>query len=107
MDEETKHRKKKPSSVSKSESRSNHKHIYEPCIIKFILYNWGERCTVCGRTRFDWSRSGKDLQRDERVRRSSIGLNDFLTVQEMKQKFPGVKIYEEYFENRDIKYKEL
>lgn len=46
------HRKKKPSSKSKASSRSNHKHKYEPCILKYLQYSWGERCQICGRIRY-------------------------------------------------------
>lgn len=101
------YRKKKRSGVSKSEARSDHKHEYEPCIVKYVLYNWGERCSVCGRMRFDWSRSKKELMRPESAGRAGIGLNDFLTVREMKEKFPGVRVYEEYWEKREIKTKEI
>lgn len=59
QEEIVRHRKHKPSSVSKSSKKSNHKHIYKKCIFK-IKVDWfwkkegyakeyGEYCTVCGK----------------------------------------------------------
>lgn len=104
-------KKKKRSDVSKAEARSDHKHEYEPCIVKYLVYNWGERCKVCGRIRHTWSmlsrERGKELMRPGSVRRAGIGVNDFLSVAEMKEKFPGVRVYEECWENHEIKTKEI
>lgn len=109
MDErEPKHRKKKPSDKSKSESRSDHKHEYEPCILKFLLYGWTERCVVCGRFRGKWNREkNRELMRPESVGKPAIGLNDYLSVAEMKEKFPGVKVYEEYLDGHEFKVREI
>ena len=109
MDErEPKHRKKKPSDKSKSSSRSDHKHEYEPCILKYIVYIWGERCSICGRTRSKWSvAKNRLLLRSESLGKPGIGLNDYLSVPEMKEKFPGVKVYEEYYEGHELKVREI
>ena len=102
------YRKKKPSDTSKSASRSNHKHEYEPCIFKFINYSWGERCVICGRTtsKLDAAKN-RELRRPESLGKPGVGLNDYLSVAEMKEKFPGVKVYEEYFEGHELKVREI
>ena len=109
MDErEPKHRKKKPSDKSKSDARSDHKHEYEPCILKYVLYTWGERCSICGRTRSKWNKAkNRLLRRPESLGKAGVGLNDYLSVAEMKEKFPGVKVYEEYFDGHEIKVREI
>ena len=105
------YRKKKPSDTSKAEARSDHKHEYEPCIVKFLLYSWAERCAVCGRVRAMWTMKNRErnleLLRPESIGKPGIGLNDFLSVAEMKAKFPGVKVYEEYYEGHELKAREI
>lgn len=112
MDErEPKHRKKKPSDKSKSESRSDHKHEYEPCIVKFIHYSWAERCVVCGRVKATWTMKNRErnmeLLREDSIVKPGIGLNDYLSVPEMKAKYPGVKVYEAYYEGHELKVREI
>ena len=96
MDDETpKHRKKKPSDKSNAKARSDHKHKYEPCILHIIVaYTWGERCAICGRMRHRWFPSkDRELRRPLGYSKAAVGANDFLTVREMKEKFPGVRVY--------------
>ena len=101
------HRKKKPRDTSRSERRSDHKHEYEPCIVRFIaFFNWGERCRICGRTREKWGRDD-DFLRPESIGKPGISTNDFLSVRELREKFPGVSVYEQYFEGHDLRTKEL
>lgn len=45
--------------------------------------------------------------RPESVGKPAIGLNDYLSVAEMKEKFPGVKVYEEYLDGHEIKVREI
>ena len=101
-----KHRKKKPSDTSRSEKRSNHKHEYEPCIIRYFFYNWGVRCRICGRIVTKPS-GNTDFLRPESIGKPGVGSDDFLSVSELRQKYPGVGIYEEYFDGHDLKTREL
>lgn len=45
-----KHHKKKPSSISKSNAKSKHKHEYKPCL---LIHNerphWATVCKICGK----------------------------------------------------------
>lgn len=101
------HRKKKASDTSKAEKRSDHKHEYESCIVRYaVFFHWGKRCRICGRTKGKWGRD-TDFLRPESVGKPGIGVNDFLSVRELRQKYPGVGIYEEYFEGHDLRTKEL
>ena len=101
------YRKKKPSGKSKSEKRSDHKHEYETCIVKYVFFNWGQRCKVCGRIKTDWQRSDRELIKPEFQHVRSFSLDYYLPVKEMRSKFPGVKVIEQYWEGHDIKTKEL
>ena len=111
MDDIPKYQKKKRSSSSKVESRSDHKHEYEPCIVKYLMYHWAERCAICGRIKGGWTMTNRDrnreLRRPESIGKPGVGLNDYLSVEEMKEKFPGVHVYEEYWETHEVKYREL
>ena len=109
MDErEPKHRKKKPSDKSKSSSRSDHKHKYTRCIVNWLwFYSFGKRCNVCGRIQTLYNRSSKELMRSEAHGHPSVGLNDYLSVSEMKAKYPGIRVYREYYEGNALKYTEV
>lgn len=101
------YRKKKPSNTSKSEKRSDHKHEYEPCIVKYIFFNWGQQCRVCGRIKTDWQKSDRELIKPEYQNARSFALDHYLDIKDMKKKFPGIKVIEEYWEDHDIQTREL
>ena len=84
--------------MSKSANRSDHKHEYEPCILKrVILYTWVDRCEICGKIRWRFDRaSDRQLLRKESVGKPGIGLNDYLSVAEMQEAFPGGRVFEEF-----------
>lgn len=50
-DEDVKHKRKKESNTSKSNKKSNHKHIYEDCLLiennKYVYKV--QYCTICGK----------------------------------------------------------
>lgn len=100
------YRKKKPSSTSKASSRSNHKHEYEPCILKYLLYSWGECCRICGRIRFKHS-NDNELLRPEALSKPAIGLKDYLSESEMKEKFPGIRVYELDYSGSETIFNEI
>ncbi len=109
-DDSQAYRKKKPSSKSKAEKRSDHKHEYELCIIRFMWwFDWGERCRICGRTRIKHklTNSRNDFLRPESVGKPGVGLNDFLSVRELREKYPGTNVYEELWEGNDLKIQEI
>ena len=107
MDHDTPaYRKKKPSSKSLAQKRSDHRHEYELCIIKSLLYSWGERCRICGRFRSN-RRSDHDLLKPASLKKPAIGLNDYLSVSQMKEKYPGIRVYELDFCGSEKVYKEI
>lgn len=100
------YKKKKASRTSKSASRSDHKHEYDFCIVRYMFfYEWGERCRVCGRTRTKWSRT-HDFLRPEAIGKPGIGDDDYLSVKELRDKF-RVNVYEQYWEGHELKTKEV
>lgn len=111
MDDIPKYKKKKHSSRSKGESRSDHKHEYEPCIVKYLVFSWAERCAVCGRVKTTWTMKNRErnreLRRPESLGKPGVSLNDFLSVKEMREKFPGVRVYEEYLDGHELRFREL
>lgn len=89
------HRKKKPQ-TSKASHRSNHKHQYERIIIEsFVGWNWGKRCTICGRI----SSSGwpvlhnGDFLKPKYANARGVASYMFLNIKELKEKHKGVPIY--------------
>ena len=91
------YRKKKDSSTSKSQNRSDHKHEYESCLVYFLLPAWGERCKVCGRTHAlspGKQKSMESLLRLESQGKAAVGLMDYLSVAELKTKYSGIRAYE-------------
>ena len=95
--EETKYRKKKPSDKSKLEKRSDHKHIYEDCLIRnHFIFSWcekesvsihfGERCIICGKTHTCYLPSiARDTVTGQRYYRA-------WTAEEMLEKYPNLPI---------------
>ena len=101
-DEELKYKKKKPSNVSKSKEKSNHKHSYEKCVI----YNdkhvtTAEYCTICGKI------FNKAFLLSEPVKGSNF--RRILTDEEIFEKYsylPKFKV-ENIFEVKYIKINEV
>ena len=92
--------KKKSRTASKSNSskRSDHKHDYEKVILEsWFGFEWGKRCTICGRIDsgpFNFSTSSRfDFMKPETTKKPGISFRDYLTIAEIKEKFPGVPIY--------------
>lgn len=98
--EETKYRKKKPSNKSKSAKRSNHKHIYEDCLIRtHFHWSWcsnstsihfGKRCTICGKTLPEYLPSCVEYVGNQKYYRA-------WTEEELLAKYPNLPIVEEEF----------
>lgn len=89
------HRKRKKS--SRSESRSDHKHDYEPCIVREAFrMDWQECCKVCGRVRTSPTWKSRDylLIKEESRNKPGLSVLDYLTIQEVQERFPGVRIFE-------------
>lgn len=95
-EEEVRHKKKKPQN-SKSQKRSDHKHEYEDVIVGGLLgWNWGKVCKICGRLDTNKSfgtSSYKEFLRDEYKEHHGISVKYFYTAEELKEKYPGTKIY--------------
>lgn len=51
VEEVAKYRKKRESSISKSQRKAKHKHMYKGCLFvdKKGFYNKSEYCTICGK----------------------------------------------------------
>lgn len=109
LEEQAPHKKKsRTASTSKSRKRSDHKHDYERIIIKsFIGYQWGRKCKVCGRIDDEFrhfSMSGyQDFMRPDASKHPGIGTAEFYSESEVREKFPGIPIYELV----DMEYKEV
>ena len=109
------HKKKsKTADKSSSAKRSDHKHDYEKVILEsFFGFKWGYRCRICGRidskpTKF--SMSGRDsFLKPEAVNKAGVKYRDWLTIPEMRSKFPFTRIfvYDKDVGNGYIAYKEL
>ena len=100
MDEVARYRKKKPQ-TSKSEKRSDHKHLYEKSITVRYSYidgeitgfNWSTHCSVCGRLG-DFNIQDDDFRKPEYVGKARMWCRDmFLSLDEIKKKFPDIPIY--------------
>ena len=51
-DEEIKYKRRKESNVSKSNKKSNHKHVYEDCLLldeKYKSVHKAQYCKICGK----------------------------------------------------------
>lgn len=99
-DEIVAHKKKsKTSSKSNSSKRSDHKHDYEKIVVEsFFGYKWGCRCKICGRIDskpMKFSNVGKDdfLKPDEPLNGRFLNVNSWLSIQEIRKKFPDTPIY--------------
>lgn len=87
-----KHKKKKNNS-SRSDKRSNHKHIYEKVITENFLgfFAWAERCSVCGKFKNQFSFDYEGLIEPSEDR--ALMPRNAYTAQELRQKFPNTRIY--------------
>jgi len=98
-DEFIRYRKKsKTSSKSSSNKRADHKHKYEKIILQWIFgYKWSKRCSVCGRIDSVYGSFStmhhEDFLKPEALKKPGISNRDFLSVAEIRAKFPGVDIY--------------
>lgn len=111
-DEVLRHKKKsKTASTSNSSKRADHKHQYERVIIKFILgYYWGRKCSVCGRIdeqlKYALTSHGRDFMKPEAIGKPSISTADYLSIEEIRAKYPDVPIFElaEGYQYKEIEY---
>lgn len=104
MYEETMRHRKKKDQQSKSSKRSDHKHQYEKCIAETMIgWSWAKACKICGRFKsgklsfFNSDSSG--LRYPEKENYAGYCKEDFYTLEELRQKYPYVKIYT--FNNQD------
>lgn len=91
-------KKSHTASISKSNRRADHKHQYEPVIIKWLFgFRWGRICSTCGRVDDGGTLSTarrQDFLKPEAKQRPGISNRDFLSIHEVRLKFPGVDIFE-------------
>lgn len=96
-DDQMRYKKKKPSSKSKSKQRSDHKHKYEKVICLYTFGpSWNNRCQICGRMTGGERLSAAgdpDNALYEKVAEKWYNRRP-LTIEELRQKFPGVDIYQ-------------
>lgn len=102
-------KKSKTASTSNSEKRSDHKHQYEKIILRsFIGYQWGKKCSVCGRIDDRYSLSiqqRREFMKPVKTSHYGIGLDDFLSIPELRQKFPEIEIYE--MDSDSLEYRKI
>lgn len=97
--DDARHRKKsKTASRSNSSKRADHKHQYERIIMKWIFgYQWGRRCTVCGRIDDGFgnysSARHQDFLKPEALKKPGISNRDYLSLKEIRTKYPGIDVY--------------
>ena len=100
IDEKLRHRKKsKTASISNSSKRADHKHQYERVIVKsFLGYRWGRKCSVCGRfddrLKYALSANSRDFMKAEAIGKPGIWSSDYLSIAEIRSKYPDVPIFE-------------
>lgn len=100
IDEKLRHRKKsKTASISNSSKRADHKHQYERVIVKsFLGYRWGRKCSVCGRfddrLKYALSANSRDFMKAEAIGKPGICYSDYLSIAEIRSKYPDVPIFE-------------
>lgn len=94
-----KYKKKSDSSKSNSGKRSKHKHDYEKIIVGgygLFGWSWGKRCMICGRC--DSYYSGYSVNDRDFLKIGTdvpgIAVSDWLSVEELRDKYPGTPIYE-------------
>ena len=92
-------KKSKSSRKSKSSKRADHKHDYEKVVLESWLgFNWGSRCRICGRidtAPFNYSMSNRrDFLKPETLDKPGHSARDYLSAEEIKKKFPGVRVFE-------------
>ena len=90
--------KKKKSQKSKAKMRSDHKHEYEKIIINSMFgWKWGKRCVICGRIDEGHAFSSRDkedfLKPDLTKSNNRISFRDYLSIQEIEEKFPHIPIF--------------
>lgn len=101
LDEQIRYKKKsRTASTSKSGKRADHKHEYAHVIIKsFLGFQWGRRCTICGRVDESyWFQSFQrhtDFMRPESKGKSAIGASDYFSVEEIHHKYPDAQVIEQ------------
>ena len=89
-----KHKKKKDNG-SKTNRRSDHKHEYKNVIKQGWLggFQWAERCVICGRIKpKSYGMMYEGLKRDNSERKC-IGRDTYLSLEEIHEKYPDVKVY--------------
>lgn len=102
------HRKQSAtSSKSVSFKRSNHKHEYERIIVQdFFWYSWGGRCKICGRYKrpgsfFSGARN-QDFMKPGTSHSNGISSDDYLSVEELHEKFPNTPICKYDYETFEL-----
>lgn len=100
MEESIQYRKKsQTASTSKSGRRSDHKHDYNRVIVKsFLGFQWGRRCSICGRVDESyWLHTFQrhlDFMKPQSKGKPGISASDYLTLEEIHQKYPAVPVIE-------------
>lgn len=93
---ETPKYKKKKDNGSKSNRRSSHKHDYEEVIVQGWLFgfSWAYRCKICGRIKSkSYAMSHEGLRKEVPTKTGCISSRDFLSAEELHEKFPDKDIY--------------
>lgn len=92
MEDNTPYKKKKDQK-SKSIKRSDHKHQYEKIIMRSIVgWQWIERCTQCGRLKYNKRFIDKEFIKPEYQSKPYISDKSYWTYAEMVKLFPDIEI---------------
>ena len=92
-------KKSHTASTSKSTKRSDHKHTYGEVIIRsFLGFQWGRRCSVCGRVDesywFHTFQRSNEFRRPRAKGKPAVGASDYLSIEEIQQKYPTIHVIE-------------
>ena len=93
FENETPKYRKKKSTGSKSEKRSDHKHDYEIILLENGLIGsvWMDRCRVCGRLKSkSYAASIEGLKKPDMREWSNMS---YYSIEELHKQYPNVKIY--------------
>lgn len=86
--------KKRKNNSSKSSKRSDHKHDYQPVIMKgFIVgWIWADKCRICGRVKAKHFSARKELMKPEFRSRPYYCSDFFYSYEELKELYPDAEI---------------
>lgn len=106
-----KYKKKTTSTKSDSNKRSDHKHRYKTVIIRStgVGYYFSRMCPKCGRVAKGNHSRAVELLKPEEVHKPGVSFDfrDYLSIEEIRKKFPGIDIYEAKFDGKDLVYTKI